>query len=117
MSDDTNSLQKTVPPSRLQPARNCLWTIGNPGVAYLLQPFDEQRPVACFGHDVGVEVVALDALGIRQDDLATARRGRAEPRRRGDTLGEAAQAVSRDAAPDVGFEVRGGRDGSNRSSS
>src|SRR5690349_19786137 len=40
------------------------------GVTRLLQPFDQQRTIARRGQDVRVEVVALDAAGVRQDDLS-----------------------------------------------
>ena len=50
-----------------------------PRVTRLLKPLDEQRPVACFGEHVRVEIVAFDAFGIRQDDLADAERRQLSP--------------------------------------
>ena len=52
---------------------------GKPRVARLLQAFDEERAVARLGQDVGVEVLAFDALGVRQDDLSDAQRGELGP--------------------------------------
>ena len=45
-----------------------------PGVARLLQPLDEERPIAGLGEDVRVEIIALHALGVGQDDLPDAKR-------------------------------------------
>ncbi len=45
-----------------------------PRVARLLQSFDQQRPVGLRREDVRVEVVALDLLGVGQDDLSDAER-------------------------------------------
>src|SRR6186713_1751297 len=46
-----------------------------PRIACLLKAFDEQPTVGHFVQDMRVEVVALDAFGIRQDDLSHAERG------------------------------------------
>ena len=43
-----------------------------PCIACLLKAFDEQPTVGHFIQDMRVEVVALDAFGIRQDDLSHA---------------------------------------------
>jgi len=50
-----------------------------PRVARLLKPLDEQRPVTRFAEHVRVEVIAFDACGIRQDDLADAERRQLSP--------------------------------------
>jgi hypothetical protein len=50
-----------------------------PRVARLLKPLDEERPIARFGDDVRVEIVALHALGVRQNDLPDAKRRELSP--------------------------------------
>ena len=52
---------------------------GEPRVARLLQPFDQQRPVGLRREDVRVEIVTLDLLGVGQDDLPGAERGDLRP--------------------------------------
>jgi len=46
-----------------------------PGVARLLQAFDEERPVARRVQHVRVEIVAFDTRGVGEDDAAHAERG------------------------------------------
>ncbi len=48
--------------------------VRQPRVARLLQAFDQQRTVTGFGDHVRVEVVALDAARVRQDDPPDAER-------------------------------------------
>ena len=50
-----------------------------PCIACLLKTFDEQRAVALGLQHVGVEIVSLDALGVRQDDLPHANRADLRP--------------------------------------
>jgi hypothetical protein len=47
---------------------------GQPRVARLLHPFDEQWAVTRLCQDVGIEVLAFHTLGIRQDDLSDTQR-------------------------------------------
>src|SRR5215510_13056279 len=50
-----------------------------PGVACLLQSFDEQWTIAGLGKHMGIEVVTFNTLGVGQDDLAHPERRKLSP--------------------------------------
>ena len=59
---------------------NCLdGDSGKPGVARLLQPFDQQGPVASRRQDVRVEIASLHAFRVGQNDLPDPERGDLSP--------------------------------------